>query len=88
VTHRPLLARGEWPEDRRGATSPVRVGDRVVGCWMRTRPGVRPLVVHPGWSIDLQTAVEVVARTLGLGRTPEPLRQARHCARRARNGRI
>jgi deoxyribonuclease V len=88
LTHRPLLARGEWPEDSGGATSPVRVGDRVVGCWMRTRPGVRPLVVHPGWAMDLQTAVEVVARTSGRGRTPEPLRQARQLARRARNGRI
>jgi deoxyribonuclease V len=88
VTHRPLLARGEWPEDRRGATSPVRVDDRVVGCWMRTRPGVRPLVVHPGWAVDLDTAVEVVARTSGPRRTPEPLRQARHLARRARVGRI
>jgi deoxyribonuclease V len=86
VTHRPLQAQGEWPDDRRGATSPVRVGDRVVGCWMRTRPGVRPLVVHPGWRVDLETAVAVVARTTGRRRTPEPLRQARQLARRARDG--
>lgn len=85
VTHRPLLAEGEWPEDRRGATSPIRADDTVVGCWMRTRPGVRPLVVHPGWAVDLSTAVEVVAGTTGQRRTPEPLRRARHLARRARN---
>jgi deoxyribonuclease V len=84
ITHRPLLAEGEWPEDRRSATSPVRVDDDDVGCWMRTRPGVRPLVVHPGWAVDLATAVEVVASTTGWRRTPEPLRQARHLARRAR----
>jgi deoxyribonuclease V len=88
VTHRPLLARGDWPEDRRGATSPVRVDDRVVGCWMRTRPGVRPLVVHPGWAVDLDTAVELVARMSGPRRTPEPLRHARHLARCARIGGI
>jgi deoxyribonuclease V len=85
VTHRPLQAQGEWPDDRRRDTSPVRLGDRVVGCWMRTRPGVRPLVVHPGWRVDLETAVEVVARMTGHRRTPEPLRQARRLARRARN---
>ncbi len=84
ITHRPLLAAGEWPGDRRGATSPVRIGDTVVGCWMRTQPGVRPLVVHPGWRVDLATAVEVVALTSTGRRTPEPLRRARQLARRAR----
>lgn len=84
VTHRPLLAEGNWPNDRRGATSPVRIDDSVVGCWLRARPGVRPLVVHPGWSVDLVTAVDVVMRTTGQHRTPEPLRRARQLARRAR----
>ena len=83
ITHRPLLGLGAWPEDRRGATTPLRIGDAVVGCWMRTRPGVRPVAVHPGWRVDLATAVEVVAGTTGR-RTPEPLRRARRLAREAR----
>ena len=85
ITHRPLLARGEWPADRRGDTSPLWLGDTVVGCWIRTRPGVRPLVVHPGWRVDLPTAVEVVSRTTWQHRTPEPLRGARRLARSARS---
>jgi len=85
ITHRPLVAQGEWPEDRRGATSPLRLGDTVVGCWMRTRSRVRPLVVHPGWRVDLATAVDVVASTTGRRRTPEPLRRARRLARSARS---
>ncbi len=85
VTHRPLLAHGEWPGDRRGDTSPLRLGDTVVGCWMRTRSRARPLVVHPGWRVDLATAVEVVASTTRQSRTPEPLRQARHLARSVRS---
>jgi deoxyribonuclease V len=84
ITHRTLLAEGEWPSDRRGAVSPVRIGDTVVGCWMRTRSGGRPLVVHPGWRVDLSTAVAVVAGTTVQCRTPEPLRRARQLARRAR----
>lgn len=87
VTHRPLLAEGEWPEDRAGATSPLRIGDTAVGCWLRTRPGARPLAVHPGWRVDLPTAVEVVA-SASIRRTPEPLRRARHLARSARAQRV
>jgi deoxyribonuclease V len=85
ATHRPLVASGEWPSDHRGATSPLRIGDSVVGCWLRTQPGVRPLVVHPGWRIDLVTAVEVVTMLTRRRRTPEPLRRARQLARRTRS---
>jgi deoxyribonuclease V len=85
ITHRPLLARGEWPEDGRGDTSPLWLAGTVVGCWLRTRPRVRPLVVHPGWRVDLVTAVEVVSTTTGQRRTPEPLRRARRLARTARS---
>ena len=83
VTHRPLLATGSWPADARGATSALRLGDEVVGCWLRTRQGTRPLVVHPGWRIDLQAAANVVSGC-AVRRTPEPLRQARRHARTAR----
>ena len=85
VTHRPLMAAGEWPADRRGATSPLTLDGVTVASWMRTRAGVRPLVVHPGWRTDLAAALEVVARTTARHRTPEPLRRARRLARRARS---
>jgi deoxyribonuclease V len=84
VTHRPLIAEGDWPADHRGATSPLRIGDEVVARWVRTRLGVRPLVVHPGWRVDLDTAVDVVLATTTRWRTPAPLRLARRAARTAR----
>ena len=84
ITHRPLLAEGEWPGDRRGETSALRVGDEVVARWVRTQPGVRPLVVHAGWRLDLHQSVELVIATTARRRTPEPLRLARQLARRAR----
>ncbi|MGH3319652.1 MAG: endonuclease V, partial [Streptosporangiaceae bacterium] len=49
VTHRPLLAAGEWPEDQGGAASPLRLEGELVGYWLRTRQGRRPLAVHAGW---------------------------------------
>jgi deoxyribonuclease V len=87
VTHRPLVATGEWPEDRRGATSPLRIDGETVGCWLRTRAGTRPLAVHPGWRTDLDTALDLVRGTTTRRRTPEPLRRARQAAREARAAR-
>jgi deoxyribonuclease V len=83
VTHRPLSAGGEIPADERGARTPLLLEDQIVGCWLRTRPGTRPLAVHPGWRVDCETAADIVlahSRT----RTPEPLRLARRAARSAR----
>jgi deoxyribonuclease V len=84
VTHRPLLATGEWPPEETGAAAPLRVGDEVVGAWLRTTATSRPLAVHAAWRTDVPTAVEVVRRCIGTARTPEPLRQARVAARTAR----
>jgi deoxyribonuclease V len=84
VTHRPLLSDGVWPDDQSGASAPLVLGDDVVGHWVRTRPGTRPLAVHAAWRTDAHTAVEVVLAALAGHRAPEPLRRARQAAREAR----
>jgi deoxyribonuclease V len=84
VTHRLLVAAGDWPDDRPGATSPFRLDGRVAGRWLRARRGTRPLAVHAAWRTDPEGAVEVVLASLGRVRTPEPLRRAREAARTAR----
>jgi deoxyribonuclease V len=85
VTHRPLIARGSWPELALGARSPLELDGDCVGYWLCTRRGARPLAVHAAWRTDPETAVDVVLRaTRGEARTPEPLRHARHVARTAR----
>jgi deoxyribonuclease V len=87
VTHRPLLAAGEWPDaPERGARTPLSVDGEIVGAWLRTRARTRPLAVHAGWRTDPGTAVEIVLRAGGRSRTPEPLRRARRLAREARAG--
>jgi deoxyribonuclease V len=84
VTHRPLLAQGAWPDDVRGAHAPLTLDGSVVGAWLRTVAGARPLAVHPGWRTTLEQAIDVVlAASLG-PRTPEPLRYSRRLARIAR----
>jgi deoxyribonuclease V len=84
ITHRLLLADGDWPSDEQGATSAFRLAGELVGYWLRTRRGTRPLAVHAAWRTDAETAVDLVRATLGTARTPEPLREARRLARTAR----
>ena len=84
TTDRPLLAAGAEPGPERGATSPLLFEGAEVARLLRTRVGARPLVVHPGWRTDLDTAVTVVLAAIRRARTPEPLRRARREARRTR----
>lgn len=83
VTHRPLIAEGEWPSDERGARSPLLLEGELVGYWLRTRVGTRPLAIHAAWRTGSATAAEIVLSTCR-ARTPEPLRRARRRAREAR----
>jgi deoxyribonuclease V len=87
VTHRPLVAVGDWPDDQQAATSPLLLEGELVGYWVRTRAGRRPLAVSGGWRIEPDAAVEVVLRATAWARTPESLRQARRLARNARAAR-
>jgi deoxyribonuclease V len=80
VTHRPLLATGASPVDTRGATAPLELDDEVVGQWLRTRAGTRPLAVHAAWRTDPELATRLVLAQCRT-RTPEPLRHARRVAR-------
>ncbi len=86
VTHRPLIATGEWPADEPGARSPLLLEGVIVGYWLRTRSGRRPLAVHAAWRTDPDVAVELVLACAGDTRTPQPLRRARRAARTARAG--
>jgi deoxyribonuclease V len=84
VTTRPLVAQGAWPVDQRAATAPLLLGGEVVGYWVRTRAGARPVAVHAAWQTDPDDAVQVVLAATRRARTPEPLRRARTLARTRR----
>src|SRR5919197_293047 len=87
VTDRPLLAGGPPPAGEAGATAPLLLDGEPVGCWLRTRAGVRPVAVHAAWrtSVDAAVAVVLAAATRRPARTPEPLRRARTAARVAKS---
>jgi deoxyribonuclease V len=72
VTTRPLVAEGAWPTGQRGGTAPLLLGGEVVGCWVRTRPGARPVAVHAAWQTDAQDAVQVMLAATRRARTQSP----------------
>src|SRR5918992_2511273 len=86
VTHRTLVAQGAHPGPDRSDRSPLLLDDEVVGHWVRTRAGSRPIAAHAGWRTDSDVAAEVVMRATRRARTPEPMRRARRMARLARAG--
>jgi deoxyribonuclease V len=83
VTHRPLVAHGDWPASERGSASPLLLDSEVVGYWLRTRQGRRPVAVHAGWRTDAAVAEQIVLANCE-HRTPRPLREARRLARLTR----
>ncbi len=85
VTNRTLIAAGDWPGPRRGEAAPLVLEDDLVGWWLRTRGGARPVAVHAGWRTDAETARQVVLAATKRVRTPEPIRRARRAARAARS---
>jgi len=75
---------GEHAElaSRRGARVPLMHRGDMIGWVLRSKDGVRPLIVSPGHRVSMQSAVELV---LGWGRgyrLPEPTRLADRLASR------
>ena len=54
----------------------LRDGREPLGVVLRTRTGVRPVYVSPGFAIGFLDAMAVVLETCFGYRVPEPIRQA------------
>ena len=76
---------GEHPEPgpRRGDREPLRDRGEVVGEVLRTRDGVRPVLVSPGHLIGVAQASEVVLGLCRHHRLPDPVRRADQLSRAA-----
>ena len=64
----------EEPGMEKGSYSPLIAGGRQVGSAIRTRSGVRPIFVSPGYLCDDASAVEIVLGCCRGFRIPEPFR--------------
>ena len=60
----------------KGDYSFLRYVGRIIGAVMRTRQGVRPLFVSPGYGVTLDDCIGMVLNMCPRYRIPEPIRQA------------
>jgi deoxyribonuclease V len=69
---------GEYrePGTKRGSTRTLTDGGESIGMILRTKDGVAPIYVSPGYRIGFRQARAVVLRAHGGYRVPEPIRQA------------
>jgi len=72
--------------ERRGSWAWLRDGRERLGMVVRTRDGVRPVFVSPGFAIGFRDALAVVLRTAGGYRLPEPTRRANLLVNALRRG--
>lgn len=75
-----LCGTHEESPNQRGAWTPLRVEDEVIGAVLRTRPGVKPLYISPGHRISLATAIQYVMACCTRYRLPETTRHAHRLA--------
>jgi deoxyribonuclease V len=68
----------------RGSATFLRLRNEEVGWVFRSRTGVKPIYISPGYLSDLESSKDLVSRCLGRFRIPEPLRQAHNLATRLR----
>ena len=85
VTERPDVGIAPEPGAHRGDWTPVRADSRLVGFRVRTLARAKPLMAHAAWLTTPETARDIVIRSTGRMRVPEPFQQARQLSRRLRS---
>ncbi|RLJ70907.1 endonuclease V [Hydrogenivirga caldilitoris] len=78
-----LFGHYKEPEERRGAYSYLKHGERVVGAVVRTKDKTAPIFVSVGHRISLKTAINLVLETSRY-RIPEPTRLAHNLLQQVR----
>ena len=80
----PLLGEPITPGFSRGSFEVILKDGRRVGVVLRTKDGVRPVFVSPGYRIDLPTSIRLIRESCQGFRLPEPLRRAHQLSRMLR----
>jgi deoxyribonuclease V len=73
-----LTGTHETPGIEKGAYTPLRDGDEIIGGVVRTRRGVKPIFVSVGHKCRLEEAIQITLACATKYRLPEPTRLAHH----------
>lgn len=69
---------------QRGEQVPLlSTGGDTIGIILRTRQGVHPLIVSPGYRVTLEEAVDITIKSTKRFRLPEPIRMAQQLAKKS-----
>jgi deoxyribonuclease V len=79
-----LVGRHDELDPAAGSRAPLIDRGEQIGVALRTKKNVAPVYVSPGNLIDLDSAVELVLKSTGKYRQPEPTRQAHLLVNRLR----
>ncbi len=71
-----LIGNSKAPPDRKGSFTYIRYKKEIVGASLRTREGVKPVYISPGYGIDLEDSISIIMRCITKYRLPEPIREA------------
>nr|WP_233175659.1 deoxyribonuclease V [Dyella sp. ASV24] len=77
-----LVGTHEEVGPHRGDRQPLEYKGEVIGCVLRSKDGIRPLIVSPGHRVSMATAPELVLAFGTKYRLPEPTRLADRLASR------
>jgi deoxyribonuclease V len=77
-----LIGQHSEPGAEKGAYSPLRDRNELIGVVLRTRANTKPVYISPGHLADIPTAIEAVLRCTPKYRLPEPIRLAHNAAGR------
>ena len=73
--------------ERRGDYAYLAYQNKVIGAVVRTRLGVKPVFVSPGYGVLLSECIKFVLETCSVYRIPEPIRQAHILVNKVRSRR-
>jgi deoxyribonuclease V len=79
-----LVGEYQEPPEKRGGFRRLIDKGEPVGIILRTRHGVEPVYVSPGYRMNARRAREIVLKATGRYRVPEPTRQAHLLVNRLR----
>lgn len=72
----PLIGEFGPVGEKKGDYVYLRHQNRVIGAVVRTRSGVKPIFVSPGYGVELEDCIRFVREACSIYRVPEPTRQA------------